>query len=332
MKFKFTGVFLLLILLVLALAGFQLDSDGLDVGDLNSSDDDFPDLIVINSTNLFPESVVYDDEGERFLVSSITQGTIFEVADDGTIQPFIQDSLLTTSSTGLYIDTERNRLLVNIINIAVLGGVPPPGTQAALAAYDLTTGQRLFYVDLTNVGTGFLHLVNDVTVDDAGNAYVTDSFSPLIYKVDLNGNASVFAEDPLFSGGFFGLSGIEFHPDGYLLVVESTSGSLLKVPLNNPTAVSQVQIGPLPNPDDLILQDDDELILVNNSLAGTYLLEGDDDWASATIEESVSATTPPTAGTLRDDDELYVLFPHLDQFQNGETVDEFEIMRIELDD
>lgn len=39
-----------------------------------------------------------------------------------------------------------------------------------------------------------------MTVDPAGNAYVTDSLSPLVHKVTPEGQASVFVEDPRLAG------------------------------------------------------------------------------------------------------------------------------------
>src|SRR6187549_4133479 len=70
-----------------------------------------PALIMANRTGFHPEGIAWDADNHRFLTSSLTEGTIFEVADDNTVTPFIEDKDLV-ATLGLHIDRENDRLLV----------------------------------------------------------------------------------------------------------------------------------------------------------------------------------------------------------------------------
>jgi hypothetical protein len=60
---------------------------------------------------VFPEGVVYDASNDRFLVSSISMGTIGAVSREGIYSSFIQDADLA-STAGMEIDNNHNRLVV----------------------------------------------------------------------------------------------------------------------------------------------------------------------------------------------------------------------------
>jgi hypothetical protein len=84
-------------------------------------------------------------------------------------------------------------------------------------------------------------MVNDVVADSAGNAYLTNSYGDFIWKVTMEGIASVFAKSSIFlsqlvvvnsSVAWWGLNGLAYHTEGaYLLVVQSYSGAMFKVGL-----------------------------------------------------------------------------------------------------
>jgi hypothetical protein len=44
----------------------------------------------------------------------------------------------------------------------------------------------------------YQHMVNDVVADSAGNAYLTNSYGDFIWKVTMEGIASVFAKNSIF--------------------------------------------------------------------------------------------------------------------------------------
>ena len=135
-----------------------------------------PDLIRVERSGLFPEGLEFDPRRKRFLLGSAAEGTIFSVGDDGSHRPFIEDDDLR-SSAGIHLDLENDRLLVVNTDPGVYTGAAPEGSTASLAVYDLTTGERLFLTDLTELAAGDQQLANDVAVDMQGNAYVTDSLA-----------------------------------------------------------------------------------------------------------------------------------------------------------
>ncbi|MEL6816929.1 MAG: hypothetical protein AAFP03_19320, partial [Cyanobacteria bacterium J06598_3] len=149
--------------------------------------------IAIAKEALYPEGIEYNPQTGHFLLSSVREGTIYEIDADGAYSPFIEDERLV-STTGIHIDPVNNRLLVpNTDHGLSLQSDPERKLKMAeLGIYDLTSGEPIAYADLAALRPEMGHFANDVATDEAGNAYVTDSVSPILYKVDTMGNASVF--------------------------------------------------------------------------------------------------------------------------------------------
>ncbi|KAG6749788.1 hypothetical protein POTOM_046857 [Populus tomentosa] len=226
-----------------------------------------------HSSGFFRECAKWDDLNRRFLVSFM-EGGIGEIAvpeDHGSSLEeavlkevtVVKDPDLTgNSSLGIVVDRPRNRLLVAISDI--LGN-----NYNALAAYDLSTWDRLFLTKLGGSGTllsfssallvPFLFEIiecvssqwsnaphdichpdneksfaDDVAVDAEGNAYVTDAKSNKIWKVGADGKFVTFIRNPHFIAkewykNLIGLNGIVYHPDGFLIVIHTFSGMLYKI-------------------------------------------------------------------------------------------------------
>ena len=288
--------------------------------------------------NLFPESVEYNPKTEQFLLSSLTEGTIFTTNEVGCVSPFLEDKRLI-STVGLAIDEEQNRLFIaNSDGGLSINSSPETENQlAALAIFELSTGEPIDYVDLSGLRPGEPHFANDIDVDDKGNVYITDSFSPIIYKVDPQGTPSILLEDEQFAGEGFNLNGIVAHPDDFLIVGDFNDGLLYKVPLDNPEDFTQVQLErTLVNADGLLLTDKDDLIVITNEFDGkssnrVFNLQSNDNWKSAEIVEELDLgdVVYPTTGTTRNND-ILVLDSQLDVLLAGETTDEFAILTVGL--
>lgn len=174
---------------------------------------------------------------------------------------------------------------------------------------------------------------NDVAVDPDGNAYLTDSYSPIIYKIDLDGKAEVLLEDDSFTGEGFNLNGIDYHPDGFLLAVTLNTGRLLKVPLDSPADFSDVKLeGALIGADGVNLTANGDLVISVGTFGGEanrmVLLTSDDNWVSASIISTVVPESLITTATLRDSG-VYVIHGHLDVlFSGDDSRQTFEIVRL----
>jgi sugar lactone lactonase YvrE len=255
-----------------------------------------------------PEGVEYDRVNQRLLVGSLTEGTIFVFGRDGTVTPFIADPEIA-SSVGIEVDEERERLLVAGADYAVFkhGNVG----QAKLAAYDLTTGERLALVDLAAAiqtsSDSPSYFANDVAVDADGNAYLTDSRMSVVYKVTMDYQASVLHRFTGLPRGV-ALNGIEYHPDGYLLVV--ADDRMFKVPVADPAGTTLVNVSdPVDGEDGIVWASDGTLAVTSNSDEQVVKLRSTDGWATAQRVAVASlrgqVTTAASVG-----DEIYVLHPH----------------------
>ena len=263
----------------------------------------------------YPESVTWSARQGKFFVSSVRHGTVGTVTPDGTYTPFIADDKLV-STVGLLVDDERNTLWVTNSDPGAgdRTNAATQGKLAGIATYDATTGKRLAYYDLGRLGEGS-HFANDVALDADGNAYVTDSFAPVIYRISKAGEASIFARSPLFrdSEGF-NLNGIAYHKDGYLLVGKYNSGDLFRVNIVDPARIDRVKLPqPLKGADGFSLADAEHLVVVVNlGVDKTVELVSTDGWASAKIgRETKSVTSMPTAATRAGKD-VWVLNSRLD--------------------
>lgn len=300
-----------------------------------------PDVVKFNSSTLYPEGVGWDATNKRFLVTSIRKGEIGSVKDDGSYWVFAKDSRMV-SSVGIRIDEMRDRVLVCNADPGAAEKSSPAttGKLAGLAVFQLSTGKLIKYIDLAK-GIDGGHFCNDLTIDKDGTAYITDSFSPVIYKVDVNYNASVLINNKTFSGKSFNLNGIVVK-DNYLLVVKMNSGQLFKIPLDNPNAFKEVILKEkIYAADGLLWGPDGSLIVIanNNAVVGAnpptatnkvFKLKSSDNWASASfMGQAGTGEVFATTGTVRDG-QIYVVHAMLQVLFNPKTkkhIEQFEIRK-----
>jgi len=271
-----------------------------------------PDEIIFDFDNLFPEGIEYDENGERFLLGSLKERTIFQVFDDGTIEPFLEDPDLYECA-GLEIDRKNQRLLV--VNNNDGEG------KSYLNSYDLSTGERIFTSDISSIKPDLPHYANDVAIDADGNAYVTeigswltDEYTSAIYRVDMEGNPTLFMEHTLFDY----VNGIVYHPNGFLLL-GSTPGLLLKIPLDNPEVI-RVDISDghwgFEKTDSMIMHPDGTLIMVTHPDTKVDRLRSDDDWETAQATGISFGHNGGSTIALRGE-EVYIIYSYVDSFSGG---------------
>ena len=263
-----------------------------------------PETIVAERGGFIPEGVEYDTTNSRFLTGSLSEGSIFEIHDDGRVTAVVSDPDLV-SSVGIEVDEPNNRLLVANSDRSVFEGASEG--QAKLGVYDLTTGERIAMVDLTaaviEAPADAAYFANDVAVADDGTAYVTDTRMSVIYRVGPDYDVSVLHR---FDG--FGPNGIVHHPSGYLLVCGGTD--LWKVPVDDPAGATGVTLPEeIDGQDGMVWMPDGRLAIVSNFGGRVVTLTSDDDWATAQLEAAASYEMQATTGAVVGD-HIYVVHPH----------------------
>ncbi|MBV1908200.1 MAG: SMP-30/gluconolactonase/LRE family protein [Kangiellaceae bacterium] len=276
--------------------------------------------ITVNDPTIFPESIIYDSKSKRFLISSFRQGTIYEVSNDGQTKALIEDDRLC-SVLAIRIDTNRDRLYATNSDMGACTKPTRNGPKkvAALAVYQLSTGQPVGYYDLAKLLPKNSHLANGLTLDSEGNVYITDSFSPTIYRVDTKGTISVFLNDVEFEGQGINLNGIVFHPDGYFLTIKKSTGELYKIPLDAPQNFTKVKSRrKLVGGDGLVLASNNQLAVIANQASGVsanavFTIKSNDNWISYTVTDKVYiGDVYPTTGTIKNE-ELYVIHSNINK-------------------
>lgn len=174
-----------------------------------------------------------------------------------------------------------------------------------------------------------MHLANDLTMDSDGNVYVTDSFSPAIYKIDTNGNSTIFASSELFKGEGVNLNAITYHPDGYLLTIKYNSGELFRVDIKNPKKISKIQLNEtIKGGDGLILTSNNQLFVVQNQGNDSVIeLTLTDGWRKAEIKSKKKTSQSfPTTG-IKVKNSIFVLNGRLDSLldEKAQKVNNFSI-------
>ncbi len=294
--------------------------------------------VTFSNADLFPEGVVYDAPRSRFLVSSLRKGVIGAVSDDGKYEVFIDDERLV-SAIGLHIDRERNRLIVCVSDPGVSVRTKPDAQKklAGVAVYNLSDGKLLHFENLAANDPDGFHFANDAVTTADGTIYVTNSFSPVIYRITPDYKSSEFIRDERFGGEGFGLNGIELAGDA-LIVAKYNEGVLFRIPLADPSAYTEVAIDrKFPGADGLLKVDDSTLALISNRGAGqpeydrAFTLTSADGWKSARVVGEVQKPGMefPTTADVRGG-EVYVLNAKLNRLFSGATepTQSFEIFNI----
>jgi sugar lactone lactonase YvrE len=247
-----------------------------------------PGAITGRSAELHPEGIAWDPLRHTFLLTSLRRGTV-EIVRDGTTKTLISDPRMV-STFGVHV--VRGRVYVAYGDMGVARRSTPDTTykSSGLGVFDLATGRPVHVVDLA-IGPG-RHGANDVAVDHAGNAYVTDPASDSLYRVDADGRATVLARDPRFGSETIGLNGIVWHPKGFVLAVRYDTGALFKITRSG--EISEVALDrPLVGGDGMDLRPDGSLAVVTNALgapgeAAVSVLRSSDDWRTARTTRRVA--------------------------------------------
>ncbi|GAB6898073.1 hypothetical protein [Kineosporia succinea] len=262
-----------------------------------------PDEFTVTAPELYPEGIAWDPTRSAFLVGSARFGSVSVVTTRGKVTELVAP-LAAASTLGIRVDAARNRALVAYSDFWVRQqidtGLPPV---SAVAVFALDTGKVLRRVDVDPGGARTF--ANDLTLDDDGNAYVTNSVTTRIMKVTPRGRISTLLDDPRFEAAVVGANGIVYDPRGYLLVARYDTGVLYRIPLERPRRMREVELEkPLIGTDGMILTDSGDLVVVTNAIGeavgvgggvdAVTVLSSHDRWRSAKVKRQVSPW--PVAG------------------------------------
>jgi len=273
--------------------------------------------ISINKDALYPETILYNSKNDKVIVGSFRDGNIYEIDNNGNAEIFIEANL--RSILGIQIDYKRNRFFALSSDIGASINRFKKGIkkEATLNIYNLTTKKLIHTVSLAELKPNANHLANGLTIDNDGNVYITDSFAPVIYKVDTNGNASIFLEDNRFIGEGINLNGIVYHPDGYLITVKKSDGTLFKIPISEPEKLSQIKLKTkIYGGDGILILDKNNLAIASNIASGVstesiFLLKTDNNWKSAHITDKKYLGNVYPTTVVSKNNNLYVLHSSL---------------------
>lgn len=286
----------------------------------------------------YPEGIASDGE-DILYVGSVGTGEIVKVSicedEDGEADAFIPADSAGRAAIGLRLDGGRDMLWVcksDPVNGAL---------QAALEGYSLADGSLVATHAFEGDEIGFC---NDITLDDAGNVYMTDSFNARILRVPADAAETdtapeLWLEDAEFEvgEGEFGLNGIAWDAaSNTVRVVVSATGRMLEVPINEDGGAGVVNellaADSLSSPDGMVPYGD-RLLVVQNGVGSFNVVSVDlaavgDPLGIVPVAESLDY---PTTVAVVGDTAWVALsqFDHLFGFDPNPPKP-FQIVRIEL--
>lgn len=280
--------------------------------------------IEFEAPGTYPEGVAYDKAANVFYVSSARLGTVGKVTKEGKYTELYADkSLKSTYGVKVHPDGKRLFVCAGDANYSKFSTPETKKKEARLLTIDLKSGKKLADVDLSKLVPGE-HFPNDIAFDEKGNAYITDSFADVVYKVDTSGKATVFSQNELLKSAGVGPNGIGFNPAGYLIVDNNGKGCLVKIDIKNPSLATKVAVDQFfPGADGLLLNDNNTLTLVQNGgVNKIFRLKTTDNWATAKVIETTSIedrfafpSTAAMAGT-----ETWIMNANFSEIAEGNNV------------
>ncbi|MBY4382528.1 superoxide dismutase [Rhodococcus sp. 05-2256-B2] len=280
-------------------------------------------------TGVFPEGITAADD--TFYVTSTSDGAVFRGTvgspDVSVFLPGGADG--RTGAAGIDVTDDDDRP-----DYLVIAG----GATGKVWVYDANSGDLV--ATFTNgLGTDATFL-NDVAIADNGDAFVTDSRSPALYRIPFDqivaGTQDApmetfvnFDGSPFVYGEGFNANGIvENDDESALIVVQSSTGNLYRIDKTS-KEVTQVDLGgaTLMNGDGMEM-DDDTLYVVRNRDGLISKVDLNDDGRRGSVTGEItdpSFAYPTTVAAV--DDRLLVVNSQFDK-RGGEPVEPFTVSSV----
>ncbi|MBY4228955.1 superoxide dismutase [Rhodococcus fascians] len=280
-------------------------------------------------TGVFPEGITAADD--TFYVTSTSDGAVFRGTvgspDVSVFLPGGADG--RTGAAGIDVTDDDDRP-----DYLVIAG----GATGKVWVYDANSGDLV--ATFTNGLGPDATFLNDVAIADNGDAFVTDSRSPALYRIPFDQIVTGTQDAPLEP--FVSLDGTPFvYGDGFnangivendnetaLIVVQSSTGNLYRIDKTS-KEVTQVDLGgaTLMNGDGMEM-DDDTVYVVRNRDGLISKVDLDDDGRRGSVTGEItdpSFAYPTTVAAV--DDRLLVVNSQFDK-RGGEPVEPFTVSSV----
>lgn len=299
------------------------------------------DVYTLPGSGVFPEGITADDD--TFYVTSTGDGAVFRgrlgTSELEVFLPGGADG--RTGAAGIDVSDgddgddgdDDNGGDVDDVNRLVIAG----GATGKVWVYDSMSG-ALVGTFANGLGEDATFL-NDVLIADNGDAFVTDSRSPALFRIPAeqvrdgaqDGPLEVFVDftgSPFAYGEGFNANGIVEVDDDALVVAQSSTGNLYRIDARS-KEITQVDLGgtTLTNADGLEL-DDDTLYVVRNRDGVIARVDLSDDGRSGRVVGEITDASfayPTTVAAT--EDRLLVVNSQFDK-RGGEPVEPFTVSSI----
>ncbi len=185
----------------------------------------------LKEKGLLTEGLAYDSQTDRFFISSVHKRKIIEYDSNGKSRQFNTEAGSLEGIFGMKTD-EKNRILwaaggaikfMEGYNDSLKG-------KSFLYKFNLDDGSLAAMYSPPDTGED--HLFGDVTSNSAGEVFVSDSRSNVIYKLtEDSGGLETFIP----SGYFLSLQGIAFSGDDSILFAADYAQGIFKINVNERT-------------------------------------------------------------------------------------------------
>jgi Cu-Zn family superoxide dismutase len=281
---------------------------------------------VLPGEQVFPEGVAYRSDTGDFYVGSTTDGTVFRGNVEGgskEAEVFLEpESDGRTTAIGMEVG-EEGRLFI------------AGGDTGRIFVYDTESGDQIRRLDTLDAEATFL---NDVAVTPDGDAYVTDSLRPVLFRVTSTVDGVGEAEPWLNFEGTpaeyeegFNLNGIDATEEGrYLVAVQSNTGELFRIDTESKEVI-EIDLGrdTLTNGDGLLL-DGRTVYVVRNEEALIVPVKLSGEYNTGEVGESFTDPSFAFPTTIaKTDGRLLVVNSQFDK-QEGEAKLPFTVSNIEV--
>ncbi|GIQ75018.1 hypothetical protein [Bradyrhizobium sp. RD5-C2] len=260
----------------------------------------------------FPESVTSTSDGTLY-VGSFNLGGVTKISGgkaEQLVKPGAGDS---RSTLGVLADEKSGTLYVCSNDISGFGVAGPSDTKGAwLKTFDLKSGAPKGSFALSDPKS----LCNDIVVGADGTAYVSDSFTPIVYSLKPGGTAlATFATDPQLAPAKdgVGLDGIAIGADGNLYVTTFVPAKLFKIEIKDGKAGAVTELKPsrpLDHADALRAYGGGLLLIEGNGKLDKVTVKGSDatiDTIKDGLAEPVSVTQVGDVGWVAEGKLSYVI-------------------------